>query len=807
MQKTTNIEFENENRQINYPFSHDSLLEDSAGNKLPSDFIEDASLYPESGKCSLVRVHPGSELDTVNVSVSAASEEYFGTFSSESRTVELFSASGVHRGTLVLGNGKNEFIGDPSEHVYSDARFCDACQFELGPDGVSSVRVNEEKLTGDVEFESDSDIARIETVVTENPDGSMNLRFDALSSRGLYSAENSGIRSITILRNTGSNLNVISRAGNPYLFLSKNGRMTGGNLIGRSKICSSVDGRTAGKSYRDRTSSDDCGRDRKSDSEEHEYTYDECSIPKEKGESIWDYLVRVDPMTIVRSDTGRFYGECKIPEMNGFGATDSVATMFIEGTLTAKFSAIGGSILAILTVEHTLAASALFLGEYIKTPQGNVINRHRDIKYLYLKPEHMEDFFNHFHGSEPGSIGYQDADTVEALCVENGWLYSFDYPNIPDGMSVADFEHENSEKIRALGLDKCILIYTVRARDYFEHFNCRNWEISTADSLGDEVRHLVGWGTGSGFMLGGNSYSTFTNSDGESVTLPKWLAARYVWWKKYSKNGSQMRHFIVPKERGLVIYTGNYYKNDDETDLKETSRFSWICNNSWNYIMYLDRPEDGGDYFIHTRWEELLDTMRERLTKVYSEDYDPTHGDNVFYGLDEEAFEAGRYEIRTIEGISVDDMDAEVMKYNNRITSSSMTAQPYDAPVTGGVGSKGPFEYRYGRTFTTGYAQYPDEKTNEELDAEAIKAPEVYTFDIDTASSNAFNFDTTDMLASGMVYDNPIHIEASDNVAAPESLKIDDPVDTYEVAEEMKKLTTPRTSGNGITISIAGLEA
>jgi hypothetical protein len=657
------------------------------------------------------------------------------------------------------------------------------------------VVVGDTNVTGDVEFESNDDVARIETTVTDNLDGSMNLRFDALSSRGIMSTKNTGIRSITILRKTSSRLNVISRDGNPYLFLSRNGRMTGGNLVSRSKICSSVKGSTESKEYSERAGKDDCGRSGKTTKEDYDYTQDECSIPKLSGESVWDYLERLDRMTLVNSTGGKFYGAVSIPRINGFGEEDSVATMFIEGTITARFVAVGYSTLAILTVEHTTAASALFLGEYTEDAGGTVIPKHVDTRYIYLKPESMVDFFNYYHGSAPGSLGYQDAESVEDLCKERGWVYD-GRSVVQQNKSQGDYEHENAEKIIALGMDRPTLIYTVRARDYFEHFKCKNWEVSSSDYLGDEVRYLVGWGTGAAFMSGGNDYSTFENKDGEKVVLPKWLAARYVWWKKYSKNGAQIRHFIVPKERGLVIYTGDYYKNADPINKKEISMFSWICdNNSWNFI--LGSPNTLG---ICSRWESLLDVMRARLTLTYGEEYDPTYGDDVFYGVDEQTFET-----KEVRGISVDDMDAEVRKYSNRVTAVSLAAQPYEAPVTGGVGSKGPFEYLYGRTYTTGVG-YPSEKTDEEIDSEAIKAPEVYTFDINRASSNSFNIDTTDITASGLVYENPIHIEASDNVSVPESLDIKDPTDTFEVAKEMKKITTSRTCGNGIIISIAGLE-
>ena len=243
-------EYESENIGRSYPFSADSNLTDVDGVALPQAFLVDAILYPASGMCNLESISLSDDRNTATIVVSGMR----GTFSADSRTVELFDTNGFHRGTLVLGNGAGELFSGKSLRTYENVRFAETCQFELPGDGVSSAVFSGVDTRGRVEFISSGNTAVIKPIVDKDENS---LRFDVVpANKGLGGT---GVNTLYVVRKPGSLFNIMDKDGEPYLYLTSTGFMDQYSLIDREDICARSDDSAAIKDYKEKNSSVNCG--------------------------------------------------------------------------------------------------------------------------------------------------------------------------------------------------------------------------------------------------------------------------------------------------------------------------------------------------------------------------------------------------------------------------------------------------------------------------------------------------------------------------------------------------------------------
>jgi hypothetical protein len=785
MADTHTVEFENENRYRKYPFSRDASLVDSSGNVLGNDVFVDAVLYPENGLYSLTSIERGSDgVSTVVGLTTDKGGKASGVVDTDKMVVRVYDDAGLNRGVLVCGPGIVDVVENPSTRRFN-AEICGACQFDLGCWSVSSVNCDGVALRGDVTFETQDGRTAVRAVSTSNDDGSSNVRFDVVPNTGIRGNANTGVRTIYIMRKPESFFDVLDDNGRPYLYIVNPSRYNA--KIDRDKLCSYKN--DASSDYKERSSGDDCGYGKKS-------TVDSVCFPSA---SDWDEFMQMhDPETHERKIGGKslgyFYGYSGIPAANGFAAPTSMCLLFIEGTISVSFSIVQHVISANFHISNTDATNELFF-------YGNPLET--DFSVI-VKHDAYRPLFEFMQSNMQGKLGYVGQDEIRAVCQERGWLASSDDYAFPDDVDYDEYMTSLKNDLNDNGFARYRVVYVNRARDYFEHFDCLNWEVSSESVYGNEVRWLVGWGTGSELFAGGNAYSRFT-VDGKTLTLPKWLVARYVWWKKYSKNGNQLRHFIVPKERGLVIYTGDYFHLGNPSNAKEWSPASWSCDRSLVTTMStFERIIPG---YMSVNWVSISDILRERMHKVYSADYDPTFGDTRFWLITSDMYDKTEF-----PEIPVDDLDDVASTYDNVVTSSTLVSQPSDAPLDTEDAAdsmfylnswKGPLEYEYGKLYTPGIGYKPG--SDSWMEAEAIKAPVVFKFDITDENSNSFDFITTDMTASGFVYKNPIHIEIVEGTTVPAKIDTSKVTDYTAIAEETYKLVGDQTQGNGIEISIPGL--
>lgn len=777
-------EHENETGGRKYPFAGTSDPVDGQGNVLPQDLFVDAVLYPESGRCALRTLSVSG--GTCAVEIAAGDSVLSGSFGSGDSTCELY-CDDLHRGTLVLGPARDAFLSDPTPHTYADVPFCTACQFELGANGVSSLTLEGNVLRGDVELSGSKDsLATLRPVLLARQDGETGLRFDAVPNGGIMSVDKTGVRVIHILRQPGSRFGVMDRDGSPYLYLRRNtaqGDSPGYGVdkyIQRSDICR-ASASVSQDDYAERSADDECGS-----------SYSGGSGGSSSGrclpsDDILSYLRSHDPQTI-QSATGTYtYGFFDIPRKYGFYGGSTMTWFFVEGTVRACFAAPEPCRVAMsVTLTHTYPARYLF-------------GFRHDMEVwdpIYLRPDSYKAAYAYISGVAPGAAGYLDRDSLEALFRAKGWLADTDVPCETPSTEEELVEYERLvSELRDEGYTAWREIYTIRARDYFEHFGCRNWEVSEADCVGDEIRQLVGWGTGDAFFASdsGNQYYT------SGAPVPKWLAARYAWWRLHSRRGTDVRHFIVPKERGLVFYTGDYYLDGDASNPKETSPVAWTCNYALCYLASRYAEAGGRLHPLFTFYSNI-ETLRDRLYREYSSEYDPMHGDRCLENA----------------GYTAEWLDRSTLLDAPRVTSDSLVVQPNYAPVVADPGTYplGPFEYRYGRLYTPGEdgeaGGYTDEPSEDEEAQNAISAPAVFRFDILRANGNAFNFDVTDLYAAGsngtsFLYENPIHITTVEGSSVAQAMEVEDPTDAAEVSSELRKLTERATSGQGVELSIPGL--
>lgn len=434
------------------------------------------------------------------------------------------------------------------------------------------------------------------------------------------------------------------------------------------------------------------------------------------------------------------------------------------------------------------------------------------------------------------------------------WAYTSVEPEITKSereKRIQNLRDELKTRYSSTGIDltKNNLLYINRARDMFKHFGCKNWQVSKETNLGEEIRYLVGWGSGSEYWSGGNSYFTFTNDAGKEVYAPKWVIARYVWWKLHSSMTSSseesdtpgetwMRYFIVPKERGLCFYVGDYFKGGVRENGREESQLGWDC---YGIPRFFGRPAtdvdglENGHFSSRGLSQEALATMRSRLHLDYGGTYDPTNPDGaetadnifdnpVFGTFNTETAKAG-ISLSRLESLVYDEFyDAQDGWENNHPFSEQKIIEPFQAPVTsnavtygvdggdpydyGGAYGTGPFEFRYGQVYIEDRG-YPDiyDPDGQELERETLenKAMYFFKFDLTKSAGNSFNFDTTDMTTTDAVYDNPIHVSIEPSTDAPRTVDVENPGDVNEITTELRKLTNRSTIGNGISISIPGL--
>lgn len=787
-----NIEYRNEASSIRFPFAKDSVLVDSYGVTLPDDFAVDAVLYPRTGTYSLQRIYRSPDGSQVYIRIVTDTKEIAeGEIKQGKDAVDFYDADGFHRGVLILGSAASEYLENPADHEFYGATFCRGCQFELGSAAVDSLTVDGVKLHGDINFAHAGGRVAIKPVVTENEDSSKNIRFDVSPVSSITDVSSTGIRTIYVLRQPTSMFNVLDNGGSPYLYIVKPGSPS--TKIGRDFICSYKNDKKGGGSYKERSYSDDCG---------NSYTKGTTTTSCFPDLSYLDEFARhYDPETreIVSNNVsfGYSYGYKLIPTLNGFRVPSTMCTMFIEGEIFVSMQAYNYGVLANFNVYVTDAAKDLFYDSSSPVTDESFS--------VPLKHTAYTAFFDYLKSMRLGKLGFVDKASIERMCEEHGWLASDDDLRFPDDVDAFEFTYNLKKSINDAGLASYRSVYINRARDFFEHFNCLNWEVSGSDRLGDEVRWLVGWGTGNRLFAGGNSYVTVKGDDGTEARIPAWIISRYVWWKKYSKRGTQLRHFIVPKDRGLTIYTGSYYTDDSVRTEKELSPASWACDVP--LLVWCGTVNDSVTLaYTSNKWmdPDIMETMRERLHAVYDEDYDPTFGDASF------KYSKSRISDPVeVKGFDIDALDTLAKGFDNRVTTETLVDLPAGAPIsTDDVDDSlrtisgswpGPFEFMYDKVYIPGTG-FDDGETTE-----SIRAPVAFKFDIDKTSTNAFNIDVTDMTAVGMVYKNPIHIGIVEGGASPNTLNIKNPTDTDAVSNEMTNLTTPKTSGNGIEISIPGL--
>ena len=801
-------QFENENSARNYPFTADSSFVSDGGSVLPLDFIVDASVYTRDGACKVVSIEGTDTAGICTITALAGDEIISGTFGEDDTAVSLFDEYSIYRGVFILGKSAASVAIDPSAREYSNLVLLESCQISLGNDRITAVNINGVELAGDVSFVSDSEgRTAIKAVSAKNRDGTTSLRFDVVSNTGLSTLSNTGIRVVHILRQPGSLFNVIEKDGNPYLFLTKTGMMSKKALIDRAAICAKVNNKGATEDSVEKSSTEDCGNKYGSGGGS---TTDSslCQPFSTSYKGTHEFVSTYDPYSMEYSSI-KSYGYFFTASNNMYSTNPSLCVLFVEGTLSVSFVAFNHAVLATINYRKTDAAANLF---YEKGSSNQLFSWNIPLKHTAYRA-----FYDYFYSNRHGKLGYIDEEYMVYACKTRGWYAEQSDISFPDDVDYIEFSKNLTDELRSSGFGKEKLLYTIRARDFFEHFNCKNWEISTSDFLGDEVRWLVGWGprTRTGYFSNNSSFSYVTLKDkrtDEEIKIPKWMAARSIWWHKYSKRGNEIRHFIVPKERGLVIYTGSYESwysgvspGTVPNMLKELSPSSWDCGNPphWQTTGLVTQIARN-DYYL---W---LDDMRERLHKEYPPGYsvDGEAPDSIiFYRFN--------YETLNNDWVEVDseELDRLVLSFPNRVTDTTLVVQPADAPIYADESDEryssggywlGPFEYEYDKLYVPGLG-YPEPGDDGWKEAEAIKAPIAFQFDITKNSKNAFNLDTTDLTANGVSYQNPIHIKASESVSSPVNLSISDPTDSSEVSDKMTSLVSGQTSGNGIEISIPGL--
>lgn len=771
--------FENKNEQRRYPLVADSDIVDGLGDVLPDSLIVDAVLYPAAGPCGLSSID--SDGYTATVTIEAGDEELHGEFVSESSRADVFDSRGYRRGTLVLGSAASEFVQVPASRDYGYVPFHPACQFITGGHGVRSLTIGESAMSGDIVFSRPDDSASLLPFVEQRQDGDYDLRFDFVPKNDADKFGNIGIKKVYVVRQSGSLFNVISRDGMPYLYLSKDGSMMPDSLIDRRDVCrSSAYSSSLGSSYA--SSSGDACADT-GGSVRTPVISQGCSDCLN-----YEWTVENDP------EEDGFFG---IPAENGFRGGTSMKMLFIEGAVYAKAAAVSNAIAVQLERTHSDSAEQLFKQDLSSGPAISDVANYT----IYLTADGADEFFEFFESVRDGGIGYVNLVGIRDIAESRGWIEDDPFAVHESDDAADEFATEARHVISEHGADNTTRIYTIRARDYFDHFDCTNYEVASDQpswSIGDEIRSLVGWGEGTGIFSGGAGYTTVTDGT-NSIPVPRWMLARYVWWKCHSKGSNGIRKFIVPSGRGITLYTGNYYINDDpSTGIKETSPFGWRCPGAMSVFYnkwYLLTP----GYF---QIPSVSDGMIADLHRVYPEDYDPTHGDTGFS--------------RNGVHVSFDALDyaATVDGYANRVPVGYTVCLPYGAPIlvtesTDPAYMKcsfwlGPLEFRYDRLYIPGVG-YTEEKTDEEEAAQALSGELKFEFSIADSGSASFNIDTTDIVSAGMSYENPIHIGIASGETSVASISVDDPEDTIAVQDEIEKMTNGVVKGNGIVIGIPGL--
>ena len=184
MPDTAFNEFESTCMKRIYPFYAESEIVSNEGSPLPDGLFVDAVLYPSSAEtCELSSIECFDRRCTVKVLNGETTIS--GYFTDESSSVELFDDNWVHRGTIVLGTDKSEFLGAPSSNTYSGVYFCTSCQFFVPANRVSSLTVGNNRLTGDIMFNKSENTYAVTTRTRKRTDGEYDLMFDVTGSSGI----------------------------------------------------------------------------------------------------------------------------------------------------------------------------------------------------------------------------------------------------------------------------------------------------------------------------------------------------------------------------------------------------------------------------------------------------------------------------------------------------------------------------------------------------------------------------------------------------------------------------------------------
>lgn len=871
-------EYESVNSYRNYPFSDSSVLVDTAGNAIPADFITDAILYPESGTCSLTSIAYDADNSVVVVNAGDLS----GSFAENASKVDLFDRLGFHRGTLVLGNGAKSFFENATSHEYSGISFSDLCTFPTYSAGVTSVNFDGTALRGDISITGTGETARVRTV-TNADDNS--VRFDVIPvNKGLGGT---GINTLYVVRRPGSLFNVLDRDGEPYLFLTSTGYMDSESLIDRDAICARSDsGSSAIEDLKEKSSIINCGTVPGSTPVPTgipAVTNGEVVFPGNRGtvyrhvcdtKSPWTEKSLPSPFTV--------YGFSWTGSDRLGGGTSSMCSMNIEREIYLKFYApMNGLLMAEVTFYDTYSASALFSELENKergvpdpaTGRGLGYLRGLDTSptfngWIELKADCHREVYEYFYLRRNGGLGFIGWDQFVKICHQNGWANRSEPVLDKDGtISPGQFNGPPGDNPEDLGIDrskypgylyidrmneilKCRLkkdgmlasrklIYVVRARDFFEHFKCKNWEVSS--NVGDDVRMLVGFESkNGGYFTGGDRPFTFNGGDGEKHTYTTTGISRLVWWKKYSKRGKEVRHFIVPEGRGITIYTGDFLARDyrdynsdvgciplkdfDKApywNLPELYMHSWTCaiadillrSNSQGYV------SQG-----YTLAENIMfydSILRKNMFQTYNENFDPTYG----------------YKREVFTDDVINSLAVSMAGLGNRVNDDTLVQQPVDSPVYRDTESDkhlysgkpvGKFKYddypitlpawpdyedcskepeepdEYGGDEPDPDDPDPDEPDPDTTEREILSDDIVLKFDMTTDRRNMISFDTTDLVSEDLVYSNPIHITPLPLTSVPSDIDISDPTDYSEVSKKMSNFLKKKTDGAGIEISIPG---
>lgn len=213
-----NVEFENENRYRNYPFSQDSTFLSENGVKLGENVFVDAILYPFGAKGRLYL----SELnvDSRNLTINDDNGPVLhGKIVGSDKKIELLDNFGRHSGTIVCGTAGDECFSYGNLTFPSTAlMFVTSVCVPLYTPGVTSLTIKDKKLDGSLLFYGKSSV--FTPVASSGIVGNTSsLYFNAhrLGTSGSQSSGKTPIKKIYVVSEEGSIFRISSQSDNNVL--------------------------------------------------------------------------------------------------------------------------------------------------------------------------------------------------------------------------------------------------------------------------------------------------------------------------------------------------------------------------------------------------------------------------------------------------------------------------------------------------------------------------------------------------------------------------------------------------------------